>query len=232
MTILKIFNQAFLMDCSVSSDLSSVGLRSGDSAVVSAENFPLVALTSGRVAEVGKAFLTLHVDKWDYIYLHFQEIYSRSVMSSSISRDLRNLRCDDDVIFRVDKCDWFNSLSSCFANLSQLMCDCAISAKLRELIVDKRAPEFELTIAKARISQGSTVQYAFCPNSMQPLSVYFSAVIFLWSEQASEERVTEGLDGERLRSDQGLSGNRFLKNNFHDHFQLSQWLIRICLILT
>ena len=61
--MLKIFDKAFLIYFSVSCDLSSVGLRSGDSAVVSAENFPLVALTSGRVAEVGNETLTLHVDK-------------------------------------------------------------------------------------------------------------------------------------------------------------------------
>ncbi|XP_070763238.1 DNA replication ATP-dependent helicase/nuclease DNA2 [Enoplosus armatus] len=96
--------------------LASSGLASRDRIVVSDQEGRLVGLATGYLCEV-----------------------SRTSISCTLDRDLSKFK---DVLFRLDGDEGVVGLSTHLTNLSRLMENCQDSDRLRELVVDLRAPEF------------------------------------------------------------------------------------------
>ena len=69
-------------------------------------------------------------------------------------RDLRKTEYYKDLIYRLDKCDTYNTMATNFTNLSRLMENSDVGDKLRELIIEKRPPQFEVTISKTSVEKG------------------------------------------------------------------------------
>ncbi|KAK2182354.1 hypothetical protein NP493_357g00002 [Ridgeia piscesae] len=111
-------------------ELSDIGLSSGDSVVISAENKPLISLATG-----------------------FLQLVTDHRVTLVTTGDLQNCGDLDKLVFRLDKCDNFNSMGTNLGNISRLLADNATSAKLRELVINRRQPTFDLTLSKTTITK-------------------------------------------------------------------------------
>ncbi|XP_055087707.1 DNA replication ATP-dependent helicase/nuclease DNA2 isoform X1 [Periophthalmus magnuspinnatus] len=101
---------------SANSQGSGGGLASGDRIVLSDQEGRFIGLATGYVCEVSSAFV-----------------------SCTLDRDVSKFR---SVWFRMDSDEGVVGLSSHLTNLSRLMENAPESDRLRELIIDFRAPEF------------------------------------------------------------------------------------------
>jgi len=110
--------------------LCDVGLAVGSSLIVSAENKPYISLTTGLVTSISEASVTLITD-----------------------RDLRLYPDHKETVYRLDSCDTYNSMSTSLNNLSRLMENTTVCEKLRRLVIERRAPEFQLTLSKVTINK-------------------------------------------------------------------------------
>ncbi|XP_072321554.1 DNA replication ATP-dependent helicase/nuclease DNA2 [Eucyclogobius newberryi] len=99
-----------------SSQGSGVGLASGDRIVLSDQEGRFVGLATGYVCEVSSAYVNCTLD-----------------------RDVSKFK---SVVFRMDSDEGVVGLSTHLTNLSKLMENAADSGRLRELLIDFRAPEF------------------------------------------------------------------------------------------
>ncbi|CAG5854382.1 unnamed protein product [Menidia menidia] len=96
--------------------LTDCGLTSGDRIALSDQEGRLVGMATGYICEV-----------------------SRALISCTLDRDLSKFR---DVLFRLDSDEGVVGLSTHLTNLSRLMENCQDSERLRELVVDRRPPDF------------------------------------------------------------------------------------------
>ncbi|XP_013379222.1 DNA replication ATP-dependent helicase/nuclease DNA2 [Lingula anatina] len=110
--------------------ISLAGFSKGDSLVVSGQTSGHIALCTASVVQVTQTEITVILD-----------------------RNLQNTNLNSDAVYRLDKNDSFNSMASNYTNLSKLLSDNPHSLRLRELIIDARKPEFELTLAKGAIEK-------------------------------------------------------------------------------
>ncbi|XP_074640132.1 DNA replication ATP-dependent helicase/nuclease DNA2-like [Tubulanus polymorphus] len=124
------FVQTFRKHPKYAMKLANSVLSASDSIVVSCENKCQISLTMGIVQSVTEDSIALVVD-----------------------RDLRKYSDWKSMVFRIDKCDYYNSMGSNFNNVSKLMEDTPVSAKLRELVIDLRVPEFNHVLPKTDIAK-------------------------------------------------------------------------------
>ncbi|CAE1265881.1 DNA2 [Acanthosepion pharaonis] len=114
--------------------LDTIGLCSQESVAVSAESKNQVVLCTGNIYRITPENVVVISD--------------------------RNLQAEPDfasLVFRVDKCDTYNTWGTCYCNLSILMSDSAHCARLRELIIDHQKPRLQTTLPKSLILKVKTV---------------------------------------------------------------------------
>lgn len=114
--------------------LDTIGLCSQESVAVSAESKNQVVLCTGNIYKITPENVVVISD--------------------------RNLQAEPDfasLVFRVDKCDTYNTWGTCYCNLSILMSDSAHCARLRELIIDHQKPRLQTTLPKSLILKVKTV---------------------------------------------------------------------------
>ncbi|XP_050408046.1 DNA replication ATP-dependent helicase/nuclease DNA2 [Patella vulgata] len=111
--------------------LNSVGMVKNDFVVISTEECQLLAISTGVIQNITDKYIYVAVDRDT---LHTDKILQRK-------------------LFRLDKCNNFNTMGYLFTNLSRLMLDDPHSARLRDLIINKRKPEFNLTLSKKSIEK-------------------------------------------------------------------------------
>ncbi|XP_064619573.1 DNA replication ATP-dependent helicase/nuclease DNA2-like [Lineus longissimus] len=112
------------------SEILAVSFVQGESVVISCENKGLIALSIGYVMN-----------------------FTENLIELSTDRNLRNDPEYHSMIFRLDKCNLYNSMATNFSNLAKLMEDDPASARLRELLIEHRAPEFSHTLSKGAIEK-------------------------------------------------------------------------------
>uniref|UniRef100_A0AAV2LPH1 DNA replication ATP-dependent helicase/nuclease n=1 Tax=Knipowitschia caucasica TaxID=637954 RepID=A0AAV2LPH1_KNICA len=95
---------------------SAVGLASGDRIVLSDQEGRFIGLATGYVCEVGNTFV-----------------------SCTLDRDVSQFH---SVLFRMDSDEGVVGLNTHLTNISRLMDNSADSDRLRDLVIDFRAPEF------------------------------------------------------------------------------------------
>ncbi|CAH1801027.1 unnamed protein product [Owenia fusiformis] len=105
--------------------LSRMPFVQGDSIIISSEKPLQISLCMGYVRSVSDTVVMVTVDR-------------------DLSKKPENLKAT----YRIDKCDSYNSMTTNFVNLSRLMSDNDVSARLRDVIINKRKPEFEGTMSK------------------------------------------------------------------------------------
>ncbi|GFO46497.1 hypothetical protein PoB_007300200 [Plakobranchus ocellatus] len=107
--------------------LNTVGLTTGDMVVLSSEDGHLIALATGFVRNISATLVEIVVDR---DYLHKTSEYK-------------------DVKFRLDRNDSFSTAGYLYTSLSKLMDPTPQGSWLRNLIIKRQAPEFELKVSKS-----------------------------------------------------------------------------------
>ncbi|XP_064613334.1 DNA replication ATP-dependent helicase/nuclease DNA2-like [Liolophura sinensis] len=113
--------------------LDKCGLSLNDTLVISAENKPLIALCMGICVSLTRDHIKISTDR------------DLSVPSMA------------DLVYRLDKCDIFNTMGLYFTNLSRLMADNPVSGNLRRLLIDVDKPLFLPTMSKGVIEKVRSV---------------------------------------------------------------------------
>ncbi|KAK6968690.1 DNA replication ATP-dependent helicase/nuclease DNA2 [Biomphalaria glabrata] len=111
--------------------LNAVGFTSGDLVVVSSEDGRYIALTTGFIRNITSSCVEVVVDR-DYLHdtSHFE-----------------NLK------FRLDRNDGLSTSGYLYTNMSRLMESSAKMKRLRELVIKKSQPHFELKLSKSLVER-------------------------------------------------------------------------------
>ncbi|XP_041378709.1 DNA replication ATP-dependent helicase/nuclease DNA2-like [Gigantopelta aegis] len=115
--------------------VNTVGLSTNDSIAISTDDGRLLVLCTGIIRNMSEYTVQVVVDRDNF---HVDEELSGQV-------------------FRLDRCDNFNTLGYLYTNLSKLMAVDQHRTRLRELIIDKKKPEFQLTMSKGMIEKVKSV---------------------------------------------------------------------------
>ncbi|XP_046339040.2 DNA replication ATP-dependent helicase/nuclease DNA2-like [Haliotis rufescens] len=111
--------------------LHTLGFSKNDSVAISSDDGRLLVLSSGFIYNISEGTVDIVVD--------------RGVFHEDPA--LRN------ITYRLDRCDNFNTLGYLFTNLSRLLTNQHSKERLRELIIDKKKPQFQLTMSKGTIEK-------------------------------------------------------------------------------
>ncbi|XP_067672136.1 DNA replication ATP-dependent helicase/nuclease DNA2-like [Haliotis asinina] len=111
--------------------LHTLGFSKNDSVAISSDDGRLLVLSSGFIYSISEAEVDIVVD--------------RGIFHEDPA--LQNLT------YRLDRCDNFNTLGYLFTNLSRLLANQHSRERLRGLIIDKKKPEFQLTMSKGTIEK-------------------------------------------------------------------------------
>ncbi|KAK7088075.1 hypothetical protein V1264_022042 [Littorina saxatilis] len=111
--------------------LNQVGLSKNDSVVISSEDGKYIALSTGFIKDVTEDVMDVVVDR--------DSFHENTAFKS--------------LVFRIDRCDNFNTSGYLLTNLSRLMEATPHSQRLRSLIIDRRRPEFQLTLSKGAVEK-------------------------------------------------------------------------------
>ncbi|KAK7487914.1 hypothetical protein BaRGS_00020815 [Batillaria attramentaria] len=83
---------------------------------------------------------------------------SDSVVEVVVDRDsFHENAAFQPLVFRIDRCDSFNTAGYLLSNLSRLVDSTPHCSKLRSLIIDGRKPEFNLTMSKTAVEKVKTI---------------------------------------------------------------------------
>ncbi|XP_059175966.1 DNA replication ATP-dependent helicase/nuclease DNA2-like [Physella acuta] len=111
--------------------LNTVGLNTGEMVVISSEDGRFIALATGFIRKVSQCLVEVIVDR---DYLHDTTSFA-------------------DIKFRLDRNDSFSAAEYLYTNLSKLMEPSPRSKRLRELIIMKSKPQFDLKISKSWVEK-------------------------------------------------------------------------------
>ena len=111
-------------------NMNDIGLNVGDSIVVSAENMNLIALCMGYITEI-----------------------TSNQVSCKLDRDLSQQENLKQAVYRIDKNESTTAILSCYTNLTKLMENSPSRERLREMIIEKRVPQTNRTLSKAKIGK-------------------------------------------------------------------------------
>ncbi|PVD31406.1 hypothetical protein C0Q70_06818 [Pomacea canaliculata] len=111
--------------------INTVGINKNDSVVISSEDGRLIALSTGFIKDVSEDAVDIVVDRDSF-------------------HDNKEFRTE---VFRIDRCDTYSSANYLMSNLARLMESNPHSEKLRSLVIDRKKPEFSLTLSKAAVGR-------------------------------------------------------------------------------
>lgn len=111
--------------------LNSVGLLKHDYVIVTAENSEFIAVCAGSITDISEEEVVLLTER----------------------ESLQRLTSLKSHLFRLDRYDSYSTSGIFYSNLSRLLNDEPVSCRLRELLIEKKKPEFVLKMSKGEIEK-------------------------------------------------------------------------------